>query len=91
LQGIAAEGALVGGPVEAAVRAATSPPRACAYAIEEEVPPAISNGPAVIDEPLLEGGVLRSARDNRAYVTAYVDGEPVLVDPETRAVVDVME
>jgi hypothetical protein len=92
LNGAAAPGnPLVGGPVDAAVDAAMTPAHGCAYVIEEEIPPAVSEGPAVADEPQPETGPLRTSRENQAYVTAYVDGEPVLVDPDTRAVVEVMK
>ena len=79
-----------GGPVDAAVAEAMSPPQACAYVIEEAISPAVSEGPAVTG-PLPETDTLQASRANETYLTAYVDGEPVLVDPDTRAVVDVMK
>jgi hypothetical protein len=87
----AAGGGPVGGPVDAAVAAAMSPPQICAYVIEEEIPPAVVERPAAIDEPLPETDTLPTLPENRTYVTAYVDGQPVLVDPDTRAVVDVIK
>jgi hypothetical protein len=87
----AADGEPVGGPVDAAVEAAMSRPQICAHVIEEEIPLAVGEAPAAVDEPLPMTDTLQTVPENRTYVTAYVDGQPVLVDPDTRAVVDVMK
>jgi hypothetical protein len=86
----AADSGPTGGPVDAAVAEAISPPTACAYVIEEAIPPATGDVPAVA-EPLPEMSTLQASKRNETYVTAYVDGQPVLVDPDTRAVVRVMK
>jgi hypothetical protein len=86
----AADSGPLGGPVDAAVAEAMSPPEACAYVIEEAIPPAISEG-AAATEPLPETDTLPASKRNETYVTAFVGGQPVLVDPDTRAVVEVMK
>jgi hypothetical protein len=86
----AADSGPLGGPVDAAVAEAMSPPEACAYVIEEAIPPAITED-AAATEPLPETDTLHASKQNETYVTAFVGGQPVLVDPDTRAVVEVMK
>lgn len=75
------------GTLDGTVRAAASPEDACIYVIEQALPPAIVTGPVVVVEPLAETAILHPKQDT--YVFANVDGERVLVDPKTGAVVDV--
>jgi hypothetical protein len=94
----ATAGAVVGGPVGAAVGgaiggaagAAATPPEACSYVIEEEVPVTTIESEVVVGEPLPEVVVLHPIPDYDTYVFANVNGHRVLVDPSTRVVVEVV-
>jgi hypothetical protein len=94
----AATGAVVGGPVGAAVGGVIGgavgsqalPPTACSYVVKTEVPVTKIEQKVVVGEPLPEVVVLHPIPETQAYAFAYVNDQRVLVDPQTRVVVEVV-
>lgn len=94
----AATGAVVGGPVGAAVGGVVGgaigsqalPPTACSYVVKTEVAP-VKVEKVVVGEPLPEVVELHSIPDTEQYVFAYVNDQRVLVDPQSRVVVEVVQ
>jgi hypothetical protein len=94
----AAAGAAVGGPVGAAVGGVVGgtvganalPPTACTYVVEQEVDGVDIEGEVVVGEPLPETVVLHEIPESKTYVFAHVNTKRVIVDPDTRVVVEVV-
>jgi hypothetical protein len=94
----ATAGAVIGGPVGAAVGGVAGgaigsqalPPTACSYVVEQEIEGAMIDGAVVVGEPLPPVVVLHEIPDTRTYVFAEVNSQRVLVDPESRVVVEVL-
>lgn len=83
-------GAIAGGIIGGATGAAALPPTACDYVVTQEVPVATIEGEIVVGEPLPETVVLHPIPETRTYVFANVNTKRVLVDPDTRVVVEVV-
>jgi phage tail tape-measure protein len=95
----AATGAVVGGPVGAAVGGVVGgaigsqalPPTACSYVLKQDVPVVKLEKKVVVGEALPQTVVLHEIPETKAYVFAYVNDERVLVDPNSRVVVEVVQ
>jgi hypothetical protein len=83
-------GAIAGGIIGGATGAAALPPTACDYVVTQEVPVATIEGEIIVGEPLPETVVLHPIPETRTYVFANVNTKRVLVDPNTRVVVEVV-
>jgi hypothetical protein len=83
-------GAVVGGIVGGATGAAALPPTACDYVITQEVPVATIEQEIIVGEPLPETVVLHPIPETKTYVFANVNEKRVLVDPNTRVVIEVV-
>ena len=83
-------GAIAGGIIGGATGAAALPPTACEYVIKEEVPVATIEQEVIVGEPLPETVVLHPIPETKTYVFANVNEKRVLVDPDTRVVVEVV-
>lgn len=91
----AAAGAIVGGTVGAASDAATAvfgppPPPVVTYVEREDVPSVTIEHDVVVGEPLPETVVLHPVPKYR-YEYAIVNHQRVIVEPETRKVVKIVE
>jgi hypothetical protein len=94
----AATGAVVGGPVGAAVGGVIGgavgsqalPPTACSYVVKTEIPSTKVEKTIIVGEPLPEVVELHPIPETKTYVFAYVNDQKVLVDPNTRVVVEVV-
>lgn len=101
--GGAVTGAIVGGPVGAAVggvagaalgTAIDPPPQeVITYVEEQPVPatPVVVEHEVVVGKPLPETVVLTPVPDHTQYSYAVVNEQRVIVDPETRTVVQVIQ
>lgn len=83
-------GAALGGIIGGVTGAAALPPTACDYVVTQEVPVATIEGEIIVGEPLPDSVVLHRIPDTRTYVFANVNAKRVLVDPDTRVVVEVV-
>lgn len=94
----AVAGAVVGGPVGAAVGAgiggaagaATIPPTACSYVLQQPVPTFTYQGEIVVGQPVPTAVALYPIPQYDGYVFANLNGRRVLVDPRTRVIIQVM-
>jgi hypothetical protein len=84
-------GAAVGGVVGGAIGSQSLPPTACTHVVQAEVPVTNIEGQVVVGEPLPEVVVLHPIPETETYVFAYVNDQRVLVDPESRVVVEVVQ
>ncbi|MGV1794832.1 DUF1236 domain-containing protein [Rhizobium lusitanum] len=101
--GGAVTGAVVGGPVGAAVggvagaivgSAIDPPPQKVVTYVEEQPAPAaeaVVQDKIVVGQPLPEAVVVTPVPDNPTYAYAVVNHERVIVQPETRKVVKIIE
>lgn len=98
--GGAAAGAAVGGPVGAAVggvvgatvgAAAEPPTEVRSYVVRERVPSVRVQERVVVGEPLPPRVRLRVVPDHPKYGFAVVNERRVIVDPDTRRVIEIME
>ena len=101
--GGAVTGALIGGPVGAAIGGVVGftagahlnpPPREVVTYVEEQPVPTetvVVQDPIVVGEPLPEQVLVEDVPDSDGYAYAYVNDQRVIVDPETRTVVQVLE
>jgi uncharacterized protein YraI len=97
----AVAGAIIGGPVGAAVGGAagavaggaietiTPPPEVVTYVEQNRIDPVYLEGEVVVGAALPETVVVREI-PNYEYRYVYVNGQPVLVEPESRRIVYVM-
>ncbi|TWF54465.1 uncharacterized protein DUF1236 [Neorhizobium alkalisoli] len=100
--GGAVTGAIVGGPVGAAVGgvvgaiagSAIDPPpqRVVTYVQEQPMPaqPVVVEERVVVGKPIPQAVVLTPVPDSPRYAYAYVNQQRVIVDPQTRTVVQVI-
>lgn len=100
--GGALTGALIGGPVGAAIggvvgftagAAINPPPREVITYVEEQPAPAdtvIVSDPVAVGEPLPDDVVLEQVPTDDGYAYAFVNDQRVIVDPETRTVVQIV-
>jgi hypothetical protein len=93
----AAAGAAIGGPAGAAIGGVVGavggsalPPRACSYVIEQDVEAIAIEDEVIVGRPLPETVVLHEIPETETYVFAHVNDHRVLVDPDTRVVVEVV-
>jgi hypothetical protein len=94
----ATAGAVVGGPVGAAIGGVAGgaigsqalPPTACSYVVEQDIEGVTFEGAVVVGEPLPAAIVLHEIPDTKTYVFAEVNSQRVIVDPESRVVVEVL-
>nr|WP_245884337.1 DUF1236 domain-containing protein [Hartmannibacter diazotrophicus] len=99
--GGAVTGAVVGGPVGAAVggvagaivgTVASPPETVQTYVVQQPPPPPVTiQQPVVIGQPLPQQVVLYNVPDNPDYAYAVVNQQRVIVDPNTRVVVQVVQ
>jgi hypothetical protein len=82
-------GAAIGGVVGGAIGSQALPPTACTYVVEQPVEPVVIESRVVVGEPLPPTVVLHEIPETH-YVFAHVNEHRVLVDPETRVVVEVV-
>ncbi len=100
IAGGAATGAVIGGPVGAVVGGAAGamigtaidppPPEVQSYVVSQPVETVTIDGSVVVGQPLPETVVVHPVPDFQTYSYAYVNGQPVIVDSNTRAVVSVV-
>lgn len=100
--GGALTGAIIGGPVGAAIggvvgftagAAINPPPREVVTYVEERPAPAqtvVVTEPVIVGQPLPDQIVVEEVPDNDGYAYAFVNDERVIIDPETRTVVQVI-
>ncbi|MEJ8571431.1 DUF1236 domain-containing protein [Microbaculum marinum] len=95
--GGAITGALIGGPVGAAVggvvgaglgAAATPPDQVRTYVTQNRVDPVYLDGEVVVGAQVPQDVALYQVPDYQ-YEYVYVNGQPVLIDPQTRQIVHV--
>lgn len=93
----AVTGAVVGGPIGAAVGGvvggtvgSTLPPTACSYVIHDDVPSVTVQREVVVGQPIPQDVELYPIPQTTTYEFAYVNGERVIVNPQTRVVVEVV-
>lgn len=101
--GGAVTGALIGGPVGAAIGGVVGftagahlnpPPREVVTYVEEQPVPTetvVVQDPIVVGEPLPEQVLVEDVPESDGYAYAYVNDQRVIVDPETRTVVQVLQ
>jgi hypothetical protein len=101
--GGAVTGAIVGGPVGAVVggvvgftagAAIDPPPREVVTYVEEQPVPTrtvVVQEPVVVGEPLPEQVLIEEVPDSDGYAYGFVNDQRVIIDPETRTVVEVVE
>jgi hypothetical protein len=83
-------GAAVGGIIGGVTGAAALPPTACDYVVTQEVPVATIEQEIIVGEPLPETVILHPIPETKTYVFANVNEKRVIVDPQTRVVVEVV-
>lgn len=83
-------GAAVGGVIGGAVGSQALPPTACSYVVKTEVPVTKIEKKVVVGEPLPETVELHPIPETKTYVFANVNDQRVIVDPQTRVVVEVV-
>lgn len=100
--GGAVTGAFIGGPVGAAIggvvgytagAALNPPPREVVTYVEEQPVPTqavVVQDPIVVGEPLPEQVMIEQVPDDDGYAYAFVNDERVIIDPETRTVVKIL-
>ena len=94
----AATGAVVGGPVGAAVGGVVGgaigsqalPPTACSYVVKTEIPVTKIEKKVIVGEALPATVELHAIPETKTYVFANVNDQRVLVDPQTRVIVEVV-
>jgi hypothetical protein len=100
MAGGAATGAVIGGPVGAVVGGvagamvgtAIDPPptEVQSYVVAQPVDPVTIEGEIVVGQPLPETVVVHPVPEYQTFSYAYVNGQPVIVRTEDRAVVQVV-
>ena len=100
MAGGAATGAVIGGPVGAVVGGVAGamvgtaidppPPAVNSYVLATPVDPVTIEGEIVVGQPLPETVVVHPIPEYQTYSYAYVNGQPVIVQTDTRAVVQVV-
>lgn len=98
--GGAVTGAIVGGPVGAAIGGvagaalgsivAPPEPRVQEYVVQQQVPSVTVQQPIVVGEPLPQTVELYEVPEYTQYRYAIVNGERVIVEPQTRQVIQVI-
>ncbi len=85
-------GAVVGGTVGAAVGAAAEPPAEVrTYVTRERVPSVRVTERVAVGEPLPATVELRPIPNHREYVYAVVNDQRVIVEPQSRKVIQIIE
>nr|WP_245293859.1 DUF1236 domain-containing protein [Methylobrevis pamukkalensis] len=84
-------GAAVGGVVGAAVGTIVAPPEPVQqYVVQQEQPTVMVTEPVAVGQPLPQNVVLYPIPDQPQYVYTVVNNQRVIVDPQTRTVIQVV-
>ncbi len=94
----AAAGAVVGGPAGAAIGGVVGgaigskalPPSSCSYVVTDQVPAVTLQQQVVVGQPLPQEVALYPIPDTQTYVFANVNSHRVIVNPQTRVVVEIV-